>query len=738
MLSFRAGLVRRWVAVGMLLLVPGPQAAAESIVVGGEAGYRPFESLGRTSEPVGFNIDLMRAVADTTGHAVRFRLGSWETMREALQTGEIDVLGMFVSEQRAQRVDFARPHLIVHHRIFIPASAERINSIEGLAGKSVIVQRQAYSHEYLAASGLPRDLALVETDTEGLELLARGEHDAAVLTEYRSRYALRERRLEGLAVSGPPVLPVEYALAVRKGNRALLETLNSGLDEVMSSGEFDRIYARWLQPYGEADTLARASGLRIISGIVALALLALSLWLLIRLFVSRRQTRQAQDRLVHLTRHDTLTGLLSRHALEQELDAMCREREAGNHVLLHINVDRFRVLNDTVGHSAADRVLRALAERLRRVFPAGTPIARLGADEFALLLQQCEGQAAVNLGEQLLSDLDRHPLDSLPEHQPFGLSIGVARFDPTTDRMPDVLRRADCACLAAKEVGGDRVHFWQPDDRRLAERFGERVWISRIHHALGEQRMRLYWQPIVAVGPPPYRIEAAEILIRMQSSETPNEPIAAAKFMPAAERYFLAQQIDRWVLNSLLGWMQGQAEVLASLSRINVNLSGRSLGDRRFLDDLGGLINRHRNLLGKLCLEVTETALINNLDQARAVLERAHRGGCSIALDDFGTGVSSMSYLRHLPVDCLKIDGSFVRDIARDRSAFEFIREINRLAQTMGKVTVAECVETEDVAEALAEAGVDRMQGYLIGRPAPITTLPQALADSTLAHAGPA
>ncbi|QKK02649.1 MAG: EAL domain-containing protein [Pseudomonadota bacterium] len=723
--------------VSIVLLGLGTRAAADPIVVGGEAGYRPYESLGPAGEPVGFNIDLMRAVADATGSEVRFRLSSWETMREALQTGEIDVLGMFVSEQRAQQVDFARPHLIVHHRIFIPATAERINSIEELAGRSVIVQRQAYSHEYLQSSGLQVELVLVETDAEGLELLARGGHDAALLTEYRSRYTLQERRLERLAVSGPPVLPVEYALAVREGNQALLETLNRGLDEVMSSGEFDRIYARWLQPYSDDGSSDEAAGFRMISGVIALALVMLCLWLLVRLLMSRRQTRQAQARLVHLTRYDRLTGLLSRHAFERQLEALCEQPSAVEHVLLHINVDRFRIVNDTVGHAVADEVLRALADRLKRGFPAGTPIARLGADEFAVLLPERSLQGAVACGEKLLADLHRRPPEPLLGYQHIGLSIGLVSFQPATDRMPDVLRRVDCACLAAKEDGGDRVHVWKPDDRRLAERFGERVWIDRIHHALSEQRMRLYWQPIVAVGPPPHRIKAVEILIRMQPSEAQNEPIAAAKFMPAAERYFLAQQIDRWVLDSLLDWMRDHEKALASLDRINVNLSGRSLGDRCFLDHLGGLIDRHRDLLGKLCLEVTETALISNLEQARTVLERAHRGGCSIALDDFGTGVSSMSYLRHLPVDCLKIDGIFVRDIAQDRSAFEFIREINRLAQTMGKVTVAECVETGEVAEALAEAGIDRMQGYLIGRPAPIATLPEALADSTLARAGP-
>lgn len=713
------------VLAGMLLAVV-PGVSAEIIVVGGEDGYAPYETFDATGQPVGFNIDLMRAIARATGHEVRFRLGDWEAIREALQAGDIDVLAMFISSERAKIVDFARPHLIVNHRIFIPAGAERVNGIEDLAGKSVIVQEEAWSHEFLQQTGLSFDLTLVDNDSEGLRLLARGKHDAALLTEHRSRHTMRSESLTNLTVSGPPVLPVEYALAVRQGEDQLLETLNTGLEEVMVSGEFDRIYARWLQPLDDARSEVSRVMVAATIALAAVLLLAVA-WLIGRLLASRRDMRLANEKLAYLREHDALTGLLSRHALEQALDSLCRETSDREHSLLNINVDQFRVVNDALGHGSADKLLRALAGRLEQLLPADALIARLGADEFAVLLPGTPGETAKVLGEALLTSLHEEPLNSPAGSQSLTVSIGVVTFDGTEDSIARILRRADCACLAAKEDGGDQVHAWHPQDQRLAEKYGELGWVSRIQSALAEDGMALFWQAIVPVGAPPHRIVAIEVLARMLPTDPGAEVVPAASFMPAAERYFITAQIDRWVIGSMLDWMETHPEEVESLDRINLNLSGRSLGDGRFLAFLDRRSRRHVRLLPKLCLEVTETALISNLDQAREVLGRLHRGGCRIALDDFGTGVSSMNYLRQLPVDYLKIDGSFVKDIDSDAEAFGFIKEINRLGHAMGKITVAECVETEAVRRKLQEIGVDLMQGYLVGHPAPLDQLGASL-----------
>lgn len=700
--------------------------AADRIVVGGEDGYAPYETLDDDGRPVGFNVDMMRAVAGRLDAEVEFRLGSWEAMRQALQSGEIDVLGMFVSQQREASVDFAQPHIIVHHRIFIPAGAESIHRIEDLAGLNVIVQREAWSHEYLTDQVFELNLTLVDTDAEGLALLARGEHDAALLTEHRSRHALRESRLDQLTVSGPPVLPVEYAMAVREDNRALLEQIDSGLQRVMASGEFDRIYQRWLQPL-DGDQAGMPAGARAVAIGAALILAALIAGLSWKLLRYRSEMQRAQRQITYLRDHDALTGLLSRHTLEHRLAGLCEVDSGGPNCLLDINVDQFRVLNERLGHAQADQLLQELGRRMHDVFPPQALIARQSADDFAVLMPETGEETATAMGRALLASLEEEPLGSGQSGEPVTLSVGVASFDGSENDYTRVVRHADCACLAAKEDGGNQVHVWHPDDQRLAEKYGELAWVARIQQALKDNRMTLFWQPIVPVDGPPFRTVSIEILVRMLPEESGSEAIAAASFMPAAERYFMTTQIDRWVMSATLEWMASNREIVEQLERVNVNLSGRSLGDQRFLEFLDRIFRQHVRLLPRLCLEVTETALISNLDQARELLERLHHSGCRVALDDFGTGVSSMSYLRQLPVDYLKVDGSFVKGIDRDRSSFDFISEINRLGQAMGKITVAECVETEAVHDRLREAGFDLMQGYLVGFPESLDQLPRHL-----------
>ncbi|NBD96210.1 MAG: EAL domain-containing protein [Gammaproteobacteria bacterium] len=643
---------------------------------------------------------------------------------KALQNGEIDVLGMFVSQRRETEVDFARPHLIVNHRIFIPAGADRIARIDDLAGRSVIVQREAFSHEYLANSGLQLELTLVESDRQGLLLLTEGRHDAALLTEHRSRHTLQQLDLDGLAVSGPPVLPVEYALAVREGNSGLLEIINTGLERVMASGEFDRIYGSWLQPL---DNDAGQSDEGFVWPAVAGVLLAAFAWLGFKLLRYRRDMRLAREELDYLRERDALTGLLSRHALEQSVGRLCQSDTGDTHSLLYINVDQFRLLNEALGHHRADQVLRDLAGRLAQNLPSEASIARLGGDEFAALLERTDTQTAEALGTAVLTSLRNDPVDTALKGRPLTISIGVVSFGFDENGIAPILRRADCACLAAKEDGGSTVHVWHPDDQRLAEKLGELGWVTRIQTALSEERFSLYGQKIVSAAEGPERVVAIEVLARLIPRDAAADPIPAGRFIGPAERYFITADIDRYITGKTLEWMASSPDTLKRLDRVNINLSGRSIGDTRFLAFLDERVRENAGLLPKLCIEVTETALISNLDKARETLERLHRGGCRIALDDFGTGVSSMNYLRQLPVDYLKIDGSFVRGIDRDQEALDFIRQINNLGHSMRKITVAECVETEAVKRKLQEIGVDLMQGYLFGRPLPLSELAQGI-----------
>jgi len=710
-----------------VLLLAAPAVAQEAdgardrLVYAGENGYGPYETLDEDGRAVGFNIDLIEAVAAAQGFELAFDLGEWAPRRRALRGGEVDIMAMFVSQRRDREFDFSEPFLIVHHRIFTPADAPRIQRIDELAGKRVIVQRAALSHDFLEQLDIEMELTLVRNDSEGIKLLAAGEHDAALLTENRSRRTLADAELDALAISGPPVLPVEYAFAVDEGREELLASINAGLERVRGSGEFDRIYRRWLQPYDGAHD----HGSQDVGGVVtavglAVALLAIAL-LGRKVVLSRRQMRAAREELDYLKRHDALTGLLSRHALEERLDELLGRDDAQTHSLMHINVDQFRLVNETAGRAAADGVLRQLAGLLNSALPESASVARIGGDEFVAVLPDVGLEDAVASGRHLLETLDESSrmLPALPAHHRLTLSIGVVAFTGEEETKEVILRRADCACVAAKEDGRARVHPWQPGDRRLAERYGELRWVSRIQDALRDRRIVLYFQPIVAAAQPS-RLAGAEILLRMLPEDESGEAIRAGAFMPAAERYFLTPRIDRFVFEKVFEWIEANAATFDRIDRINVNVSGRSLGDPGFLTYLEQSARRHRRALSRLCLEVTETALISNLDRARRTLDHLHEVGCRIALDDFGTGVSSMNYLRQLPVDVLKFDGTFIAGVDTDPGAREFIRELNRLGHAMGKTTVAECVETEAVRAVLAEDGVDLIQGYLIAHPAPL------------------
>lgn len=713
--------------LGWLLAVPLAIASPERIVVGGEEGYEPYEAFDAAGEPEGFNVDLMQAIGEEMGIDVDFRLGSWEAMRTGLIDGEIDVLGMFVSEERAELVSFANPHVIVHHRIFIPANSQPIGSIADLEGKQVIVQNLAYTHEYLARSDLDIDLITVDDDSEGLELLAQGRHDAAVLTEHRSRHTLRERDFTGLAVSGPPVLPIEYAFAVRNGNQPLLDLINTGLERVTASGRFDRIYDRWLHPDdlqpGVSPDRATVPLVWMLLGV----LLIVTLLLASKLWKTRRDRQQARKELAYLADHDALTGLLNRHAFERNLGRILEETnsEDRSHAVLNINIDQFRLINDHIGHAGADRLLAQLAKRLTRRLPNNALAARMSGDEFAVLLPGANIDLATAVGEAILSEARGQNMpDSLPRHQ-ITVSIGAVAFHDRQHDIARLLRRADCALLAAKEDGGDRVHAWHKDDRRLAEKLGELRWVSRIQSALHDDRLRPYWQAILPVSEDAPAFIGIELLVRLISED--GSIVPAGQFMSAAERYFLSPTIDRWMIDYTLVWLERHPDAVSRLDSVNINLSGRSLGNGQFLKFLESRLGQASGVIERITLEVTETALIANLSLARSVLNRLHRMGCRIALDDFGIGLSSMKYLKDLPVDFLKIDGSFVRDIDHNRDARKMIEEINRMGQSMSKITVAECVETETIREKLEYLGIDLVQGYLFGRPAPLETLEEHL-----------
>ncbi|MEO0424059.1 MAG: EAL domain-containing protein [Pseudomonadota bacterium] len=420
--------------------------------------------------------------------------------------------------------------------------------------------------------------------------------------------------------------------------------------------------------------------------------------------------------------HDPLTGLHNRREFERQATLLLSERtspRARSHCLCFIDLDHFKVVNDSCGHAAGDELLRQVAQLLNKTTRKTDTVARLGGDEFAIILDNSELRNALRVTQSLIKAIQEFRFFHEEKSFKIGFSIGVVEFDNTVANLQELLRNADAACYAAKDLGRNRVHVYQEDNEELAKRHGEMRWITRIHDALENDGFRLYVQRIESLTSP--QDLHHEVLIRMRDPQAGDLPPGA--FLPAAERYQLVSSIDRWVVDEVFRVLEDNQALCDSVGQVSINLSGHSIGDATFHDYLAAKFEQSAIPGGKFCFEITETASISKLDLARELIERLKRHGCHFALDDFGSGLSSFGYLKHLPVDILKIDGVFIRDIAHDEVDLAMVKSIHSVAQILNLKTTAEFVEDEATKALLAEVGIDSVQGYGIGKPFPIEQL---------------
>ncbi|MDO9599966.1 MAG: ammonium transporter [Azoarcus sp.] len=429
--------------------------------------------------------------------------------------------------------------------------------------------------------------------------------------------------------------------------------------------------------------------------------------------LTRELTRQAS--------HDALTGIPNRREFERRLaDLLCHGLDpTATHIVCYLDLDQFKVVNDTCGHVAGDELLRQVSTLMRERMRASDLLARLGGDEFGVIFFNCPVDRALEMAEGFRAAIRDYRFGWEGKSFSIGVSIGLVPVTEADRDMGRVLSAADTACYAAKEGGRNRVHLYRPDDDQLMERHGQMQWVSRLHSALDEDRLRLYVQPIV----PLIRGAAIhyEVLVRLEEN---GRLISPGSFIPAAERYNLMPRIDEWVFRNVLAWV---GDTYRKEGRIEgtwcINLSGNSLSDERLLADIRAGLVRAALPPGALCFEITESSAVANLSRVVSFIGEVKKLGCAFALDDFGSGLSSFAYLKNLPVDYLKIDGSFVRDIATDPADRAMVQAINTIGHTMGLVTIAEFVEDEAILDVLREIGVDYAQGYHLGMPRPLVEM---------------
>jgi len=417
--------------------------------------------------------------------------------------------------------------------------------------------------------------------------------------------------------------------------------------------------------------------------------------------------------------HDALTGLVNRREFERRLGEALEIARAGRqgHVMCYLDLDRFKAVNDTSGHLAGDNMLREVAALIREAVRDSDTVSRLGGDEFGVLLVGCPLDKARQIADDILRAIDEYRFVWKDRIFSVGVSIGLVELTGESNSLEEIMSAADSACYVAKKQGESHVHVYSSHDEAVARSRGEIQWLQRLQAALRDGFFELYVQPIEPTRPGTLNGPAMEVFVRLHDE---GQAVAPADFFPAAERYRLMSMIDRWVLGSALAALSAGAIRLPPGRSLSINISGQTLADPSFLEYVVEELDRSGVQPAQMCFEVAETSVIGNLEQARRFIDVLHGMGCRFALDDFGTDLGGFANLKQLPMDYLKIDGSFMRDLGRDSVNQAMVSAVVGMARSLNFRLVAEQIEDIASLEAARAMGIDYVQGHAIGRPRPL------------------
>ncbi len=460
--------------------------------------------------------------------------------------------------------------------------------------------------------------------------------------------------------------------------------------------------------------------------LLVLAVIALLFSLLVARTIITRTARKNR-KLAYQASHDALTGLINRHEFEcrvgRAIEHVCTQ--AATHTLLYMDLDKFKIVNDTCGHAAGDELLQQISSLFLSTVRQRDTLGRLGGDEFGILLENCPLDKALGIAKELLAAIGAFQFTWGENAFTLGVSIGVVPIDCSTADLAGTMRAADSACYVAKESGRNQVQIAHLGDRRLQENHGEMQWVSRLTKALDEDRFVLYFQPIVPCANHQSQDKCIEILLRMIDED--GTIIAPATFFPASEKYNLVTNIDRWVISHAMEWLASDPVHRDCPVTISINLSGQSISSHEMLKFIMETVKKTGADPKRIIFEITETAAVTNITSVTGFMLTLRGKGFRFSLDDFGSCLSSFAYLKKLPVHFLKINGPFVRDILSDPVDHAMVKSINELGHLLGKETIAESVETPEVAKELRKMGINYAQGYTYAKPQPLDKFAQAM-----------
>lgn len=428
---------------------------------------------------------------------------------------------------------------------------------------------------------------------------------------------------------------------------------------------------------------------------------------------------QLYEQLAWQATHDELTGLINRAEFTRQLDRALEaaKRQRARHVLAYVNLDQFKIINNNAGLDAGDQLLKDVAALFNKALTPKTTVARLNGDEFTLLLEDCDLGRAQQLISLRMNELSAMKFAFDGKNYRLTASAGLVDITYTSDNAGRILRAAEEACAQAKSDGGNRIQVYHPNAEELVRRDNVMVWVAKLNQALEQERLTLRCQRIQAIAPERAEKELPHYEILLGMKDDGGEDLPPSEFVQAAERYNRMLAVDRWVVESAFHWIKDNPQKMAKLGMVSINLSGHSLTDTQMMSYVFDRLLEYKLPPEKICFEITETTAISNLADAVDLMRELKKIGCRFALDDFGAGHATYNYLKHLPLDFVKIDGAFVRDICTDENDYVMVRSINDLSHYLGLQTIAEYVEDDGILQRLSEIGVDYAQGYGIERP---------------------